>query len=515
MDIRLVDSGWSIQENVFVRGHIFYKNELFVGKDFCTLILSINKNGLKKFFEEVDGFFSIIINNQENAIIVTDHIRSYPLFVNLSRQIISDRILHDDFLHDDFNNASLQQYQYGFYTLGDTTILNNWSSIRSSTICIVSEKLSCERYWKLSYSSIRIHEKQKSFELLEETYDHAAKQLVRYLNGRTAIVPLSGGHDSRMVLHLLTKENYQKIKTYSYGIKNNDDAVVSKKIAEAYGLPWEFVEYKPKQMNKLFVKKFGKFSEFQTNASSIPQLQDWFAVETLIQRGYFPSDSVFIPGHSGDLTTGYLFKEIHNLKNDILTKEGLLEIIVKKFMPNAPLNEYEFVKNIMEEKCWSIIDINNENKISKEVAEEVFERFNMEERQTHYECNTMRTYYFYSFDFCCPLNYKILFDSWYRIANELRFNRELLIDFERYYYKNTPLESIDFAIKYGKPISQAKKRLLKVLKGPMFAHFVFGYYNFSRLHFYSLLVNHKLIDVNFFLQKSYLLSIKNYIKENK
>src|SRR5699024_7143343 len=57
------------------------------------------------------------------------------------------------------------------------------------------------------------------------------------------IIPLSGGHDSRIIVNSLKKAGIENVICYSYGTSNNLQSKISKQVAEGAGYPWHFVEY--------------------------------------------------------------------------------------------------------------------------------------------------------------------------------------------------------------------------------------------------------------------------------
>ena len=65
---------------------------------------------------------------------------------------------------------------------------------------------------------------------------------------------------SRLIASGLKHFNYNKVKCFSYGLKNNREAVASKKISKKLGYEWTFVEinhHKAKSFYK--TKKYKKF----------------------------------------------------------------------------------------------------------------------------------------------------------------------------------------------------------------------------------------------------------------
>src|SRR5690606_19684702 len=68
------------------------------------------------------------------------------------------------------------------------------------------------------------------------------------------IIPLSGGHDSRMLVNYLYKAQIKNVICFSYGSANNLQSRISKKVAEAVEYDWHFVEYTEEKWGELHNK---------------------------------------------------------------------------------------------------------------------------------------------------------------------------------------------------------------------------------------------------------------------
>ena len=57
---------------------------------------------------------------------------------------------------------------------------------------------------------------------------------------KKAVILLSGGLDSRLVLSKIKELGYENIFVFSYGVKNNHDAMTAKKMCKKLNIPWHF-----------------------------------------------------------------------------------------------------------------------------------------------------------------------------------------------------------------------------------------------------------------------------------
>ncbi len=97
-------------------------------------------------------------------------------------------------------------------------------------------------------------------EAFAQTYDGVGDRLVQALSGRTAILSLSGGADSRMVAELLLSRGYTNIVCYTYGRKGCADARFAEGYAREKGLQWHFIPYTRKRWRE--AARTGQFRDF-------------------------------------------------------------------------------------------------------------------------------------------------------------------------------------------------------------------------------------------------------------
>src|SRR5699024_6341119 len=119
------------------------------------------------------------------------------------------------------------------------------------------------------------------------------------------IVPLSGGQDSRLIIHTLAQLQAENILCYTYGTKSSPEVQISKKIAEFYNYPWKFVEYTPDKWKNFIARD--DFNELLAAANqfiSTPHIQEYMALKELLRQGYFEKGGIILPGFSGDFLQG-------------------------------------------------------------------------------------------------------------------------------------------------------------------------------------------------------------------
>ena len=91
--------------------------------------------------------------------------------------------------------------------------------------------------WHISTRSYNDFKKQLKYEI-----SRVLKNIIVKANGRTIAIPLSAGLDSRLIASGLKHLNYNNVKCFSYGLKNNFESNASKSIANKLKYDWGFVE---------------------------------------------------------------------------------------------------------------------------------------------------------------------------------------------------------------------------------------------------------------------------------
>lgn len=270
--IQLTDSlsfKWYRSKNVLVRGCGFVDGCILNEAELGNYIISSNlqtENELICLIDTIDGFYNIIISIDNVGIFCfSDQIRSMPLFFHPPEKDRSYLELYDSI---DGNHPSrriidkemVDVFRHSLFIPGNRTVFKNVFSINAGEYLKISDKrIEIKEYFEFDYHNT-LDNKEKCVNKIIEEYDSCINNIIQFLNGRTAVIPLSGGHDSRFLLYCLIKCGYRKIITYSYGNRNNEESTISNKIALLLGVKWIFVEYNKKEMRKLFRKQYKSFS---------------------------------------------------------------------------------------------------------------------------------------------------------------------------------------------------------------------------------------------------------------
>jgi asparagine synthase (glutamine-hydrolysing) len=131
------------------------------------------------------------------------------------------------------------------------------------------------------------------------------ERMLGTLGGRTLIIPLSAGRDSRLIASAAKHLGYKNVRCFTYGRAGNFEAKASRAIAERLGYRWTFVPATIGKHRRFFDSHaYERYLEFADSGCSLPFVQDMAPLMELKASGYVPDDAVIVNGNSGDYISG-------------------------------------------------------------------------------------------------------------------------------------------------------------------------------------------------------------------
>ena len=140
---------------------------------------------------------------------------------------------------------------------------------------------------------------------LAETTLDIVRRMIASLDGRTLVVPLSAGYDSRLVVSAARHLGYDNVRCFAYGRAGNFEAKASRAIADRLGYRWAFVPLTASGQRRFFASDaHRRYLDYADTCASVPFIQDMSAVMALKRQGFIPDDAVIANGNSGDYISG-------------------------------------------------------------------------------------------------------------------------------------------------------------------------------------------------------------------
>ena len=398
---QLEDFNYYIKGYLLKGAHLMSKVEIH---DHFQHIKSLNN--FNEQLQVLNGCFCIVIQTSDKVYFSTDVIRSYPLFftINKTNLYMSDNTnsLLDILNKKEINSLAREEFISVKSTPLNYTLIDEIKQVdngQSFEFSIKSKTIRSNYYiYNIHANSCKI-----DFNLFEKILLNTFNRLIDSVNNKTIVVPLSGGYDSRLIVTMLKKLNYSNVVCFSYGKSDSYEAKTSSKVASKLNFDWHFISFEDSHM-KDFLKQniLEEYMLYSGNLSSVPHFQDLYAVHYLKENNLIDSDSIFVPGHSGDLLAGSHITEIFN------------KISTKRFKKNSTisskihqhwyrLNFFSNQKDIDNKK--SIQRIQTFLKHFPSIDNELIKTdvWDISNRQAKFIVNSVRVYEFYGYDFRLPL----------------------------------------------------------------------------------------------------------------
>jgi asparagine synthase (glutamine-hydrolysing) len=437
-------------------GYMDFKGSLFLTADeLATFLGNRNSAGLElqnflseSFLPEVNGNFAFIIQDESKCILTCDFTRNYPLYIinDITGVIVTDHIGGISF-QKEHDHSALEEFLLSGFVTGNRTVFKNVKGLQAGEMATVTgSNISFHRYFALKSDPFKLNSlrtRQSVFQEMDSLFLGTIKRMIRSCpDVNNWVVPLSGGHDSRLIISYLNKLGCKNVICFSYGITSSKEAEVSKLAAEALGYKWYFVEYTANDWKILHsTLVFDQYLNYSFNGCCLPHLQDLLALYKLKELGAINNNDVVVPGHTA-------FTEAENtiVKNLVTEEQALRYVYDKYFTLFSCENEYSRFESELRE----LYETGDQTRNSFP------EFFNWQERQAKFINNSVRAYEFYGLRWRIPFWERDMIDFWQKLNYDDRIERNILFEASNGYLFHDKLKHIPILNKFKKP-KQAKR----------------------------------------------------------
>lgn len=460
---------WNNEDGIYTKGSAFIKGELLEGKKLGSYF---RESTSEDAINLANGFWGLVKKEVNLILIIADRLRSYPLFYGIADNIayVSDDAywVKEKTKDKEFDEISKNEFLLTGYVTGCDTLYKNVKQIQAGEILSINFnkennfKVSSSKYYSFIHDNyFRNLSREQLLQEHELVLLESIDRLTKYANGRTIVVPLSGGYDSRLIVTTLKKLNYNKVITFTFGKINNPESLVSKEIAKKLDYKWIFISYDNEKSNIWYNSVERKnFSSYGDNLSTILPDREWPAVWELKKQNLIPKDSVFAPGHSGDFISGGHIPQ--KLYRENVTKEQFVEEILKKHyvMWNWKGVKEKWISDFSN-KIIKCTELNLFDK--KDYNANSYEKWNYQENQIKRMINSVKIYDFFEYEYWLPLwDYKYM-NFWCKVPLNYRINKNLYNEYVAHLYSQTANITISEAKKREPPMESTSifKRIYK------------------------------------------------------
>lgn len=426
---------WQIirQDNfsIWIKGNIIINNSILKNDEIIQISHElVNEEKNEDILQSLNGSYSLVIETPEKILAVVDRLRSIPLFYY---QKDDDFVISDDanYLREkfspSFNEEAGAEFLVTGYVTGNETLFKYIYQIRAGEYFIYNKSdgsLKTYYYHRYLHGNYLSEPDEVLLSRLDDIMLRVFQRLIDTAEGEQLVVPLSGGLDSRIIVAMLKRLGVKDVICFSYGRKGNYEAEISRQVAEAVGYQWYFIEYtKEKMYNWYNSDEMKEYSDYAGNLTSLPHIQDYFAVKELKEKGLISEKAVFVPGHSGDMLAGSWIpnEDLSNFTNMYMFIEHTLN-------RHYSLQDLDNIKN---EQILSIFHTRIQNSIMSLKIDDIdtcidaIELFNFNERQAKFIVNSIRAYEFFGYKWRIPLWDNELIEFFLKIKINYRINQHL------------------------------------------------------------------------------------------
>ena len=365
---------------------------------------------IKKTLNTMVGNFSVVIETDRWIFGVVDRICGYKLFYRRDKIygcILSNsprKLLSENAIKFDPDISSILEMKMAGYVTGNRTIDKKICQLSAGEMLLYDKsnnKLSTDNYFEFYSPNVRDESNDVLIDELDDITNTIIGRNISDANGNTIWVPLSGGLDSRLIVCKLKQLGYDNIRTYSYGMNGNFDALRAKKIAETLGISWEFIPTLPEESREFFLSKERvRYWEFADGLSAVPNLHGMFALKCLLRSKKMKKGDVIINGQSGDFISGQHIPKIGNLK---VNNSLLLDKIIQKHYPLrkdmlSDSENLDLIKTLIRQSLGKYEEVESYQSLAKS-----YEYWEWKERQAKRVINGQCNYDYLGLNWVLPL----------------------------------------------------------------------------------------------------------------
>lgn len=416
---------WHQRDGWHVKGFLYGPNNEYLQGD--ALLAYVAQAGEPQIWlPKSNGHFIIVKQTGDSLWAAVDKLRAFPLFfteTDGSFWLADDAIwLANKVGVKQLDPIAAETLRTINCVTGNGTLLQGlWQLQAGQWLQIANGKEHITTYYKhLHAYSYRFDGLSNYTQLLHQEADGVFSRLVSSLQGRTAVIPLSGGYDSRFIAAMLKQLNYPKVICYTYGRPDSPEVAVSKKVAAQLGFPWHFVEYTPALLDTFMGEAGDSYRAFGAQLNSIAHEQDWFAIGQLLNKGILSADSVIIPGYCGDFPAGSYLPKEPEWQNMVLNLQGLANFIYQRHFERwGQVGLKPQVLALLHQELNGYTVTNRDELVS------VYEHWLTINRLSRFIVNAIRVYEYYGLEWRMPLWDDAWANTWYQIPNSYRKERKL------------------------------------------------------------------------------------------
>ncbi|MBV0925465.1 hypothetical protein KTS45_14755 [Halomicroarcula limicola] len=438
---------WVVHDGTYARGTAFVDDERHDAADLAARFGSTeSKAEFRSALDDLNGYYAVVHRTSDEVYAAVDRDQSMPLYYGWADGSL---YLGDDahWIREQLGERPRDplaeaEFQVTGYVTGGETLYPDLRQLQAGELLAVGDgrdTATRERYYRYQPSGSASGSEAEFLEQLDDVLVEAFERAIDFADGRTIVVPLSGGYDSRLIVLMLDYLGYDDVMAFSYGKSWDSEHKVSKKIANEVGIPWEYVEYTNDKWDDWFnSRRREDYYDFSYNFGALPGWANlaWPSVWELKKQGRIPDDAVFMPGHTAVSPSEHFPNNI--LETDRVGREKVVE-----FLTNVNYKLWDWD----DERFDSMLD----DRILREVGTDEYDdpddaakaiaEWYWQERQAKFITRDVDVYEFWGHEWWMPLWDQEFASVWQDIPLEYREDKALYRRYvENLYTEHTGVE---------------------------------------------------------------------------
>ena len=437
---------------VHVRGYAFFADQYYENRSLVRFVWEHLRTGkeldlarVSNLCEKLNGAWALIIEiSEEKVIAATDRFRNIPLFYARfeDRAVISVSI--DDILMKMKSIATDDDSALEFLLSRSVTCGNTlFEGVRQVLPGEIIEiqyidndfTITPTRYYRFlprNYSKLSEEDLERQ---LSSLIHSVFQRFLKATRGKTILIPLSGGLDSRLVAAMLKKFGYEDVICYSYGREKNPEAIISREVAGYLGYRWLFLETTPEIWTKAMAsEEMIDYWDYGSKGTCLPHLQEFPALEKFLEDDEIGDNCVVWSGIAMDFLGGSLLgktAQIQPFYNGMSLVEAYILWRRYNLWPmNQTIKLYSQTQ-MLRDRLLKCIDPCNELDRYEPLIK--YEMYEVEHRIAYFLNNSMRLYEFHGLAWHLPFwDYEFV-DFFLSVPLQFRFMKRLYLNTLRKY----------------------------------------------------------------------------------
>ncbi len=408
------------------------------------LLMNAVQNGVsEEIAAKLPGHWTLIDQRGHTPLIVSDRIRSHPIVYtfldgtwHISDDIEAIRPLRS--IERNCNQAEI--FEHTGFAVGSQTLLKGILSTEAGSYISLEKDGSASSHLYVDYhfSHDSTGDANEFAKIFAHALDVSVGRMLESVGGRQLVIPLSGGLDSRLLAAYLRLKEVDNLVAFTYGKLGAREVETSRKVADELGIRWFSIPLEAcKVRSAAKGREFGRFLRATWKGTSLPHIQDWYALNVIKHMGLVDDHAVFLPGHT----------IVGNMHDEYLSTERSSQEEVRAAITRHHASLQGQHCTVGRNPVWQAELERAAQQIgygsTDRSVQELVEWFNLKERQAKYINNSMSAYELFGYSWALPMLDREMWQVWLHGSPELTLTRAWYSSYTKQIYRRVTGHDID------------------------------------------------------------------------